>query len=622
MVHPFPAEEGAPATAPSNDAVQPKTDTVSAMERPPPQAREDPPLAPASPENITAAPPEEATKPRVSESATMDTENSVEPMDISSTPHEVAEHVDDKGMEIDQETLDALVATDEHGHPTTAAEEPTAITSNIVAPLKVELTPINEAQAPTSTTEPQTTLEQLYAPYLLPEETSLAEARQRLRMALEQTRLLRESFTEQVYERYGVVLQPIPTTKEHNDRIKEIIANPRESKSMLILEENEKKKERERCKIEAANEGENDPLASFGGDGLQLVILPEQQHQSHHDKKRDTSAISAASAAATDVLLDKVRLRRGLAPLGTTEYYEPEKKRRSGELKPDRSLNSSPSVSVDSNLGQQPQQVGRKAGYSSLLTLTPSGETLHKSKKYPSQYALLSKGVGISEMKRDPRTSTLVAHQRVIPKEFYETALPQLVGARQVGRRERRRVEARRAIRSVIGLIMEKEKEDERLVRSADSGGEGKGKGDGNDDKDGGGGGGSSEIGLMHRLQSLSDQHHERKSTSDEQDKSNNEGESKPSGDTTADLAIDPLLAYSVMSAVGLVQTKHVEIGDKKSPPEVKDSGNSVAKMLGLSGLMKLGAVSDFVKSFSPVGAGNKRKQADDESQGFQGGQN
>ena len=139
MVHPFPAEEGAPATAPSNDAVQPKTDTVSAMERPPPQAREDPPLAPASTENITAAPPEEATKPRVSESATMDTENSVEPMDISSTPHEAAEHVDDKGMEIDQETLDALVATDEHGHPTTAAEEPTAITSSIALSACAEL---------------------------------------------------------------------------------------------------------------------------------------------------------------------------------------------------------------------------------------------------------------------------------------------------------------------------------------------------------------------------------------------------------------------------------------------------------------------------------------------------
>ena len=397
-----------------------------------------------------------------------------------------------------------------------------------------------------------------------------------------------------------MALKPVPSSKEYDDSLEKLCAAPHDSMAKLASIEREKKKERERAKFE---EGENDPLATFGGDGLHLVILPEEQPSLY----KKNAPISAASAAATDGLLDRVRRIRGL-PVETTkkEYVD---------RRVDRSLNSSPSLSIDSNVVPQVQLQAkpRKSGYSSMLTLTPDGETLIKGRKYnATQMALLSKGVGVSEMKRDPRVNSLVHHQRVVPKEFYETVLPPLLGARQVGRMEVRKVQARKAIRSVIREIMDKEEDDEK-VADEKSDGDGKKKGGGGGDDKDSSGGGPSELGLLHRLKSISEKQNEDKGSSDQaKDESNSSGEK--SGESTADLAVDPVLAYSVMSAVGLVNTK-TDDGDAKKPPpdEKEDSGNSIAKTLGLSKLMNLGPVSDFVKSFAPVGKGRKRKQSDED---------
>jgi len=53
-----------------------------------------------------------------------------------------------------------------------------------------------------------------YGPYITCSDTSLADARRRLQIALDQTRQLRASFTERVYGKYRVCLQPPPQTQD------------------------------------------------------------------------------------------------------------------------------------------------------------------------------------------------------------------------------------------------------------------------------------------------------------------------------------------------------------------------------------------------------------------------
>lgn len=506
----------------------------------------------------------------------------------------------DAAMDIDKGASADVVSTS----PQPVKAEPIiSINTQSRSPITI---PPKSPDGPTTRSEVsklEPTLEQLYRPYVLPDETDLDSARDRIRNGLEQTRVLRQAFTEQVYERYGVILKPFPSTREHADELEKLLANPHESMSKLAAIDREKKRERDRVRLE---EGENDPLATFGGDGLHLVILPEEQPQLF-DKGL---ALSQASAAAAEGLLDRVRRIRG--------YEIPQKEYVQRAV--DRSLNSSPSLSIDSNFGmpqvQLQQRSSRKAGYSSMLTLTPEGETLQKGRKYnASQMALISKGVGVSEMKLDPRIgSSLVMHQRVIPKEFYETILPPLLGARQVGKMEIRKVHARKAIRSVIREIMEKEENDLDLEKASTKNDcNGKSKKGGSDDKDGSsGGGGPSELGLLHRLSSIAKKQRESKSSSDHiGDKSDSGGKSD---EGAANLAIDPILAYSVMSAVGLVNEIDTEEYQKPSDDE-ENLGNPIAKTLGLSKLMNLSPVSAFVDSFAPTGRENKRKIADDNGQ-------
>jgi len=53
-----------------------------------------------------------------------------------------------------------------------------------------------------------------YNPYISHSDTSLGDARRRLQIALDQTRQLRAAFTERVYGKYRVCLQPPPQTKD------------------------------------------------------------------------------------------------------------------------------------------------------------------------------------------------------------------------------------------------------------------------------------------------------------------------------------------------------------------------------------------------------------------------
>ncbi|KAL3918705.1 MAG: hypothetical protein SGILL_004110, partial [Bacillariaceae sp.] len=53
-----------------------------------------------------------------------------------------------------------------------------------------------------------------YDPYIVPSDTSLEDAKSRLRTALDQTRQLRAAFTERVYGKYRICLKPPPQTED------------------------------------------------------------------------------------------------------------------------------------------------------------------------------------------------------------------------------------------------------------------------------------------------------------------------------------------------------------------------------------------------------------------------
>jgi len=178
-----------------------------------------------------------------------------------------------------------------------------------------------------------------YGSFIHPTDTSLAEARRRLRVAIDQTRRLRIAFTERVYEKYRVILYPPPS---NIDRIVDnIIAHPAEIHSKLQQQIQDLKAEKEVEKKEAQrltaagvfNTSNSDakPASSpsvetaeqlaYIGAGLSLVILPEQvikdpeidlgkfQHRgpTNPETGQRVSGISQAAAAAAEVLLDRVR---------------------------------------------------------------------------------------------------------------------------------------------------------------------------------------------------------------------------------------------------------------------------------------------------------------------------
>jgi hypothetical protein len=182
-----------------------------------------------------------------------------------------------------------------------------------------------------------------YAPYIIPSDTTLADARQRLRTALNQTRKLRAAFTERVYGKYRVCLQPTPTTDQI---LKTILADPGGTCATLEIEIKELKEEKDIEKKEAqklnaelmaannssntnAGDATNTAASSMNADnaeqlmyitaGLSLVILPEKDvsgvdMSTYPDRApinpetgQRVRSISSAAAAAGEVMLDRAR---------------------------------------------------------------------------------------------------------------------------------------------------------------------------------------------------------------------------------------------------------------------------------------------------------------------------
>ena len=305
----------------------------------------------------------------------------------------------------------------------------------------------------------------------------------------------------------------------------------------------------------------------------------------------------------------------------------------------------SPALSNDSNAGNVRQRSSSsKQSIQNLLSLSPEAESTRPDGKLTAvQAALISCGVGANEMRTDGRLKSLQHHQRIPPIDSTafgmssSSSLPPLLGARQISRlqpvevREQEQQQqqqgegesssARGAIQTVVDQIIctptsefsnidSKGKSQKQDDSSLDAGfEEGNAVAETNENSGGGGNGSSlvafssehctSEIAFMRRMRSL-----ELQNLSDYQKASNNVAQSKEEATPIENVQssvpyIDPVLAFSVMSAVGLIHER-VDKGATE---------NEDAEFLGLNSLTRLENVSRFFKS--NASHGRKRRFID-----------
>lgn len=207
-----------------------------------------------------------------------------------------------------------------------------------------------------------------YGTYIAAGDTSLADARLRLHTAMEQTRRLRQAFTDRVYKKYKVCLDPVPSTA---DRLKQILIEPQSNREKLeqeIQQQSEEKtaEKREAIKLNSemakapnresveklANAENADQLMYFSA-GLSLIVLPEDDtvdvskwyaHRApvHPVTGQRVAKISAAAATAGDVVLD----RRRKAALLRNERLSREKSGNSSEYSRLQVLEKNPTFPI------------------------------------------------------------------------------------------------------------------------------------------------------------------------------------------------------------------------------------------------------------------------------------
>ena len=194
------------------------------------------------------------------------------------------------------------------------AEDPDAID-----PLDAEQIAIRKERAP---------LTDLYEPYIVPCDTSLADARRRLEIALEQTHKLRQAFTERVYKKYRVCLRPPPPLEK---TLNEIRGDPagqlkrlQDEHDMIRTEKEMEKKEASILNAELRRQpnapaDQADQLMYFTA-GLSLVMLQDDASidpawwVSYTDGRGPTNeyghrnkSISAAAATAGGLVIERTK---------------------------------------------------------------------------------------------------------------------------------------------------------------------------------------------------------------------------------------------------------------------------------------------------------------------------
>lgn len=503
-------------------------------------------------------------------------------------------------------------------------------------------------------------LERTYSPFIHPTDTSLEDARERLHVALEQTRLLRASFTGQAYERYRCVMKPVPESLD--EILGPIQSDPIQARGILREQAQAIKVEKDMEKKQAQQAGVGLEELAYFGEGLHLVVLPEDEvdeteidltqfpHRGPIDPQSGERRedISAAAASTTEQVFDRIRRTRafrmgaditpgaGFPDASTRTTHTPAQDQQDlGDLFSPGSavapLASSPAPSVDSDASSDVDQHTTKDILQHLLTLSPDAEGFRPDGSFTAvQSALIARGVGIDEMKRDVRVNPI--RQRMVQPNYFSPApsykfLPPLLGPHQLYRMQtadshKNGVEVIPGARESIKYVVEE------ICLAASKG---KCLTEHHRDKEGSSGGiggneglrrvlgeerGALEIDLLRRVHSVVLESQKNEADKRGHPKMPTEGTgvnigSSPNESDSGDF--DPLLAYSVMNAVGLVRKK--EGNDMRKVDVSKESPeHAYAQTLGLESLLGLEAVSNFFHTNQLAGCGKKRPLPDADS--------
>jgi len=504
-------------------------------------------------------------------------------------------------------------------------------------------------------------LENAYGPFIHPTDTCLADARERLQVALEQTRLLRASFTEQAYERYLCVMKPIPESL--NEIIGRIHSDPKRAGEVVREQSEAIKAEKEMEKKQAQQAGVGLEEVAYFGEGLHLVVLPEDQvnetgiypEQHPHRGPIDPRSgerreeISAAAAATTEQVFDRIRRIRAIrmgADIVPGASIPDSASHVSRNLVRDQCrfneltspgcvaapLASSPvpSVEIESNTNE-----GNKRSSTGLLqhllTLAPDAEGSRSSGCFTAvRSALIARGVGMNETKCDlrvnPHRQRMFHRNYLSPTPAYK-CLPTLLEPHQLYRLRLPDVRkdvlevrsgARESIKSVVEEIRSTASKQKSLIEhhKQPSGSSSRDIGSSGNSVSLGEAHSTLEISLLRRMREtmLEIQRKDKTSSTISDGKSHIVEDSKsPKSDLLHSIAdtgeFDPLLAFSVMRAVGLIRNRkgkddemeHMVLPDQKSESDY-------AQALGLDNLTELKAVSTFFQNGSAAGGGRKRR--------------
>ena len=518
------------------------------------------------------------------EGAPVPTGQSSRPGDISSTNDDA--HADDDGdsqpvigtVGSEASPMDSADGMESSNHDSNKDDESSVLSASDVGKSETASETDADKDEVMSSTSERAALEDAYGPYIHPTDMCLDDARKRLRIAIEQTRVLREVFTDQAYERFRVVMRPAPSSIEDIvDPIEEdpeaAVANQRETSQARKVEKDKEMRQSQQTGI-ALEE------LAYIGDGLDLVVLPDdevsdseidvEQYPENGPTDPETNqrreGINSASQVAVEQLFERIKrgrlIREGKDIETVMAMARTVERTMSESFHPTtfaRTQTPSPAPSEDSNAAGFGQPRVSRGLYSHLLTLNPEVEGDRPNGGLTAaRSALITRGVGMSETKRDLRINPV--YQRVFQPNYLlppskDKLLPPLVGPQQISR-----------LQAPSLLSLQKEPSTDSTLQTTVT----------NFCDELGSSSGMSEISLMKRV---------RATFSEEKE-----------GDSTV---YEPSLLYSVMSALGLIRSRDNATG-------------SDAQSLGLDGIAGLKTVSDFLNA--STGGGKKRPRPLDQT--------
>jgi len=562
-----------------------------------------------------------------------------QPSDQLDTSLSVEQSSAQPGPDMSMEEDDTDVKSDKANTTTGVTSEGGDTTAAVKSPPAV-------SPGPDSKRKP---LEDAYGPYIHLDDTCLEDARERLHSAIEQTRLLREALTEQAYERYRCVVKPAPDTLD--EIIDPIRDDPIKARQDLAKKAEEIKVEKELERTQAEKAGVVPEELAYFGEGLHLVILPEDEVDEDEidlselptrgpidpETGEIVEDLKNAYANATEQVFERIRRIRAIRMGGDInevgKQQEAMKRMKlggggggGGQQSINEPVNSNsagyaagyaaaqaaaaaatktraaavapkPSSSPAPSFASDDSDMYQKGASQHLLTLAPNAEGIRPDGSFTAvQSALVARGVGMHETQHDLRINP--KYQRMIqPNYFSPTASQQLLPP-LLRPHDLYRLQAADARRKGVESGLASAKTSIKSVVEDIISKDGTGKTDnginGNIQKSLEEERSAMEIGLMRRMRTASGASEGASAPSVAAKKTIELLKSDQTTNGNTDNA-DPSLAFSVMNAVGILRKKEDEgNGDKKESSEIAETG--IVKALGLDGsLSGLESVSKFL---------------------------